>query len=281
MAKAQGIIGNFKGKIGNTVGYQLTSSNNKQTQGIRIYQPNVKNPKTSAQAEQRAKLAPINATYRALKMVIDRGNEGLPYGNKSRLAWLKQAFKAPHMPWFEKGVVISAPVGCQLTKGSLGSLNYGATNDTINVDVTNLEASTDVSTIGKISAALLAAYPMLKEGDQLTFVFIAATSTALDSSVVSFVIDSKSTVAANTLFVNVSAKSDKILFEGQSTADAGAVIVSREGDNGQHLRSTEYINFANDITSAAPYDADSKTAAIKSYMASGATNTDWEQEPID
>ena len=52
MAKAQGIIGNFKGKVGNMVGYQLTDSNNKQTQGIRIYQPNVKNPKTSAQAEQ-------------------------------------------------------------------------------------------------------------------------------------------------------------------------------------------------------------------------------------
>ena len=281
MAKAQGIIGNYKGKIGNTVGYQLTSSNNKQTQGIRIYQPNVKNPKTSAQAEQRAKLAPINATYRALKMVIDRGNEGLPYGNKSRLAWLKQAFKAPHMPWFEKGAVINVPVGCQLTKGSLGSLNYGASSDTLNVDVANLEASTDVSTIGKISAALLAAYPMLKVSDQLTFVFISTTSNTMDSSVVSFVIDSTSTVAAKTLFVNVTAGSGKILFEGQSNADAVALIVSREGDNGQHLRSTEFIKFASGITSAAPFDADSKTAAIKSYMASGAANTDWEQEPID
>lgn len=281
MAKAQGIIGNFKGKIGNSVGYQLTSSNNKQTQGIRIYQPNVKNPKTSAQAEQRAKLAPINATYRALKMIIDRGNEGLPYGNKSRLAWLKSAFKAPHMPWFEKGAVITAPVGCQLTKGSLGSLNYEATPDTINVDVAELQDSTDVSTIGKISAALLAAYPMLKEGDQLTFVFITVDSSTMVSSVVSFVLDSTSTVAANTLFESVQAGPGRILFEGQSSADASAVIVSREGDNGQHLRSTEYIKFSHGVTAAAPYDAASKTAAIKSYMASGATNTDWEQEPID
>lgn len=280
MAKAQGIIGNFKGKIGNTVGYQLTSSNNKQTQGIRIYQPNVKNPKTSAQAEQRAKLAPINVTYRALKMVIDRGNEGLPYGNKSRLAWLKQAFKAEKMPWFEKGAVIYAPVGCQLTKGSLSSLLYGATSDTIDIDVTDLEASADVTTIGKISTILLAAYPMLKDGDQLTFVFITATSTTMESSVVSFVIDTTSTVAVDTIFASVTAGSGKISFEGVVTADAGAVIVSREGDNGQHLRSTEFIKFANGVTNTAPYDADSKTAAIESYMASGAANTDWAEESI-
>ena len=110
MAKGIGLIGNFKGKVGNMVGYKLTDSNSGNTQGIRVYQPIVKNPKTAAQAEQRAKLAPINATYRALKMVIDRGNEGLPYGNKSRLAWLKQAFKAEHMPWIEKGSVVNACV---------------------------------------------------------------------------------------------------------------------------------------------------------------------------
>ena len=74
MAKGIGLIGNFKGKVGNTVGYKLTASNNGQTQGIRVYQPIVKNPKSAGQAEQRAKLLAVNATYRALKKVIDRGN---------------------------------------------------------------------------------------------------------------------------------------------------------------------------------------------------------------
>ena len=91
MAKGIGLVGNFKGKVGNMVGYKLSDSNTGNTQGIRVYQPIVRNPKTSAQAEQRAKLAPINATYRALKMVIDRGNESKPYGNASRIAWLKKA----------------------------------------------------------------------------------------------------------------------------------------------------------------------------------------------
>ena len=81
MAKGIGLIGNFRGKVGNMVGYNLKDSNNKQTQGVRVYQPVVKNPKTYAQAEQRAKLSPINATYRALKPIIDRGQESKAYGN--------------------------------------------------------------------------------------------------------------------------------------------------------------------------------------------------------
>ena len=75
MAKGTGLIGNFKGKVGNTVGYKLAASNNGQTQGIRVYQPIVKNPKSAGQAEQRAKLLAVNTTYRSLKMVSDRGNE--------------------------------------------------------------------------------------------------------------------------------------------------------------------------------------------------------------
>lgn len=280
MAKGIGLIGNFKGKVGNMVGYKLSDSNTGNSQGIRVYQPIVRNPKTSAQAEQRAKLAPINATYRALKMVIDRGNEGLPYGNKSRLAWLKQAFKAEKMPWFVKGAIISAPVGCQLTKGSLASLAYAASVDGINVEVTQVTSSSDVTTIGKISTLLLAGYPTLKEGDQLTFVYMTATEDNLKSSVVSFVIDSKSAVAASTLFASVTATDNGIQFEGVMTADACALIVSREGANGEHLRSTEYLKFAGNITSAAPYDKTSKAAAVESYMNSAGANSDWAEESI-
>ena len=276
MAKAQGIIGNFKGKIGNTVGYQLTSSNNKQTQGIRIYQPNVKNPKTSAQAEQRAKLAPINATYRALKMVIDRGNEGLPYGNKSRLAWLKQAFRATTMPWYVKGAAITMPVGCQLTKGSLPGISYIATEDGLTIDCSGVKAETVVNTIGKISEALLAGYPALKAGDQITLVVAGPRNEALDATVTSFVIDTADATAIS----GITAAVDKILFVGNGIKDSGAVIVSREGANGEHLRSSSFLYIDDGLATEAPYDAASKTAAIESYMASGAANTDWAEESI-
>ena len=59
MGKSVGFIGNFKGKLGNAVGYKVSQSNSGTNQGVRVYQPNIKNPKSAAQAEQRAKYAPI------------------------------------------------------------------------------------------------------------------------------------------------------------------------------------------------------------------------------
>ena len=276
MAKSQGIIGNFKGKVGNMVGYQLTDSNNKQTQGIRIYQPNVKNPKTSAQAEQRAKLAPINATYRALKMIIDRGNEGLPYGNKSRLAWLKQAFKAENMPWFEKGASISQPVLCQVTKGSLAHIFTPLNDDEIiKLPVKGIVGTE--TTVGAVATAILASYSSLQAGDQLTAVTIDAQGGTLVPHITSIVLDPLSTSA---LPADVAVEEMKVTFPGvENTAICGCLIVSREGANGEHLRSTESLikmaGYDPDV-----YGNDSKTAAIESYMASGAANTDWAEESI-
>ena len=276
MAKAIGLIGNFKGKVGNMVGYQIPDSNTGNTQGIRIYQPVVKNPKTSAQAEQRAKLAPINATYRALKSIIDRGNEGLPYGNKSRLAWLKSAFKAEKMPWIEKGKFVNFPVGCQLTKGSLQSLNFGLNGEFLDIVATGVTSETSVDTVGAFSNALIAANPFLKAGDQLTFVVAENPHNYNDFTVFSIVLNTTSTEALS----GFAAGTDKISYEAGDVISAYTVIVSREGESGQHLRSTELLQIPSAISSAAPYDSTSKTAAIESYMASAAGSTDWAEESI-
>ena len=280
MAKGIGLIGNFKGKVGNTVGYKLTASNNGQTQGIRVYQPIVKNPKSAGQAEQRAKLLAVNATYRSLKMVIDRGNEGLPYGNKSRLAWLKTALTAQQMPWIEKGSVVSAPVVCQLTKGSLPGVSFSATSDNIKVDVLGVTSATTMTTIGQLTTALMAAYPNLKKGDQLTFVFMPFEAKGLQSEVVSIVLDSKSADTLSSHFGAVTAIDDAITFEGHIGADFGAVIVSRLGDNGEHLRSNTTLAIEAGMVESAPYDEISKDEAIASYRASAASNSDWAEESI-
>ena len=276
MAKGTGLIGNFKGKVGNTVGYKLSASNNGQTQGIRVYQPIVKNPKTAAQAEQRAKLLAVNATYRALKMVIDRGNEGLPYGNKSRLAWLKGALKSTQMPWFEKGSVVTSPVGCPLTKGSLAGLGYQAGEDQITLLVPGVTQAADVSTVGKVSTLIKAGYPTVQDGDQVTIVKAGEYNELLTAEVMSFVID---TTSAESL-EGASADNDKIVFEAKGTCVAGAVILSREGSNGEHLRSTTSLKIDADVLQSAPYDDDSKDAAIASYRASAASNNDWAEESI-
>lgn len=276
MAKGTGLIGNFKGKVGNTVGYKLSASNNGQTQGIRVYQPIVKNPKTAAQAEQRAKLLAVNATYRALKMVIDRGNEGLPYGNKSRLAWLKGALKAEQMPWIKKGMTVTAPVLATLTKGSLPSISYSAKNDNLDIACAGVTTESTVGTVGAISTLLKAAYSFLQDGDQITILSCGEMNGALQSEVFSFVIDTTSA----TVFTKLTAGAGVLQYEPEFSAPGYAVIVSREGANGEHLRSTAALMMASTYTSSVPFDADSKAAAIESYRASAANNSDWAEESI-
>lgn len=276
MAKGTGLIGNFRGKVGNMVGYNLKDSNNKQTQGVRVYQPIVKNPKTAAQAEQRAKLLAVNATYRALKNVIDRGNEGLPYGNKSRLAWLKTALKAENMPWFEKGSIVNYAVGCPLTKGSLGSLSYSTAGETLRIGVDGVTPATDVSTVGKVSTLLKDYYSFLKDGDQITIVSVESGESSMLPTVHSFIIDTTSS-EGQTYFA---ADSDALTHEGGDIITAYSVIISRLGDNGEHLRSTEIINIPGTITPNAPYNAESKATAIASYRAGDAASGDWAEESI-
>ena len=276
MGKGIGLIGNFKGKVGNTVGYKLSASNTGNTQGIRVYQPIVRNPKTSAQAEQRAKLAPINATYRALKMIIDRGNEGLPYGNKSRLAWLKQAFKAEHMPWFEKGANISVGVPCQVSKGSLVPVSYFNSKGMLQINCASMTTGTEIATIGALSTALKADYPSLQDGDQITTVILRKMNGSLYPEIFSFIIDPTSKTpqtlyAAGQSIIEIDRDSEKVLF---------AVIVSREGANGEHLRSTADLRGYESMFTAAPFDDTSKKAAIASYMSSASANSDWAEESI-
>ena len=276
MAKGIGLIGNFKGKVGNMVGYKLSDSNTGNSQGIRVYQPIVKNPKTSAQAEQRAKLAPINATYRALKMIIDRGNEGLPYGNKSRLAWLKTAFKAEHMPWYVKGAQVKCVVPTQLTKGSLPSLNYDNTTGILNINVEGVSGEASAATIGGVSAILLAAYSTLKAGDQVTIVIAKANNSGLDCSAHSFVINTEDATPQDLL----SLKGETLQIDNDGDKVFYSVIISREGANGEHLRSTEFLEGYAGIYTSAPFDATSKAAAIESYQSATSANADWAEESI-
>lgn len=276
MGKGIGLIGNFRGKVGNMVGYNLKDSNNKQTQGVRVYQPIVKNPKTYAQAEQRAKLAPMNATYRALKAVIDRGQESKAYGNKSRLAWLKDALKAFDGGWFEKGAVIIAPALVPLTKGSLPmSLDVTPSADGWGITF-NVEPDEAPTTVGTLSAALLASYSSLKEGDQLSFVAVASLTSGMQAKVISIVLDSTDTTALDeaVFYCTVS----RVTIEAGIGVAAQCIILSRESENGGHLRSTAVLAATSSYPSSAQ-GATAKEAAIKSYMAAG-TTSDWPEEPI-
>lgn len=280
MAKGTGLIGNFKGKVGNMVGYNLKDSNNKQTQGIRVYQPVVRNPKSYAQAQQRCIMKPINDFYRALKPVISRGQEGKAYGNASRLAWLKDVMKDFQGPWLVKGSTAQWPINCKVTNGSLSGLTLDSVDvNAVIVAIGETTAPASV-TFGAISTELKKSYPLLEDGDQVTFVAICRNGVAMMPVVVSFVIDTTST-EVTTLFEiqsgELSFTNGSNMFNG---CIAGTVIVSREADNGGHLRSTSVMSLSDETSGNDVYQPAAKASAIASYMAAGA-NTDWPQEALE
>lgn len=273
MAKGLGLIGNFRGKLGNAVGYQLKDSNNKQTQGVRVYQPVVKNPKTAGQAEQRARMAVINATYRALKSVIDRGQEGVAYGNKSRLRWLSDAMKSFNGAWYEKGALIGQPALVPIAKGSLAGIPFTMGVDNFTIDCAGVTSSTNLGTIGAVSTALKAGYPNLKDGDQITIVFCSDINGTLEAEVTSIIIDTTSAEVTN-LF---EPGTNTIQFNSNLGGEVATIIVSREGESGQHLRSNATLVVNATVAENAPFNAAAKQKAIASYMTAG-TSVDWPVE---
>jgi hypothetical protein len=209
-------------------------------------------------------------------MIIDRGNEGLPYGNKSRLAWLKKAFKAEAMPWYVKGASMYAPVCCELTKGSLAGVAYENHNGKLQITCEGVTSETPVATIGNVSSLLLAAYPSLKAGDQITLVIVEQINQTIQPTIVSFIINSASTEAQEL----IEAGDGNLFVDRDGDPVCVAVIASREGANGEHLRSTSKLLATAEMLIGAPYDATSKEAAIASYMSSASANADWAEESI-
>lgn len=275
MAKGTGLIGNFKGKVGNMVGYNLKDSNNKQTQGIRVYQPVVRNPKTYAQAEQRCIMKPINDFYRALKPIISRGYEGKAYGNASRLAWLKNVMKTFNGPWLVKGSAEQWPIACQVTAGSLPNLSIEEIQTSaIAISCDFVEAKSGL-TIAEATAALLAHYSFLKEGDQITIAVVLGDEGEMSSSIISFVLSSTDTTQTDFL----SAETSALMVTGFGGIQGVAVIVSREGANGTHLRSNTVFELITSIANNDVYKPAAKETAVRSYMSNGG-NVDWPEESL-
>lgn len=275
MAKGTGLYGNFNGKIGNTVGFKIAQSRNKQNQGVRIYQPSVSNPKTAAQAEQRARVAAVQGTYTMLRNIIDRGNERQPYGYASRVEWLRQAYRSEIFPWYQKGVGIAYPVICPLTFGTLPNINYGVLEDGIEMYIDGINEGTEVNSSDQLSGWLKTTYPFIKDGDQVTFISINLDEFPTKWNIVSIIVDERRQDKLDGFY----SKKDAIQWTPSSTYGISSVIISREGANGQHLRSTSSLKMVDYYRNEPPYDAASKAAAIASYQNAGAANSDWSEDP--
>lgn len=281
MAKGVGLISTFRGKMGNTVMYRIKDAATKETQGLRVYQPQVSNPQTDYQLDQRIKMAAVNNCYRALKPLIDRGFEGVDYGNLSRREFMKLALTNPYSgPYIIKGSTTPYPVLSPISKGSLPEISGTIGND--GSFVTNIVAlDGNAETVGEVSASLLNAGYL--DGDQVTIVvcFRRDANSPIVNRWGSFFIDTADTRSILDVVPEVESFSSGgqwALFMDEPELLGAAVIVSREGS---HLRSTARFAIAPNAQGFSElYQASAQAPARASYRRAAArTTSDWEEDP--
>jgi len=122
MAKGSA-MGLWRGKKGSSVFYKIKNSNSAQKQGIRERVYEVSNPKSSAQASQRMKMAPAQAFFNALSGILNRGAQGTKYGGLTRQEFMSYALKmTTGFPYVQKGDSLVVPGAYRIAKGSLGDI---------------------------------------------------------------------------------------------------------------------------------------------------------------
>lgn len=306
--------GNFlttivRGKLGNMVGYKVSQSNDKEKQGWRSYVAKVNNPKTAAQARQRMVVGNLTRNYSALKAIISRGFEGIPYGGASYREFLRMNMSsAGNGPYVEKGRKTPVPGPYLISRGSLIPIavtgTEGATIDGVEnmqMPLTDMGAypylAAQATTWGYVSRALIAGNTDVQDGDQLTFVEVCETSNlSYIYRFTSVIVDSTSTAEVTQVGTEVAVKRfgdltfkvtrvqatgiNHIDFRLSREADeqpvAGAVIQSRQGADGQWLRSTASLWTAalDEFNSTDAYEI-----ALASYMNAESRGSDWPTEP--
>lgn len=285
-------MGLWKGKKGSSVFYRIWNTNNKEAQGIREYRAEVRNPQSDGQADQRARLLPAQRIKGALRDIVSRSFQGIPYGSKSRLEFIRQAMRLKEgYPFVTKGYQEPVPGRYIISKGTLRQISATFKNDGFETSLAAGDHSTTAdTTIGDLSSWILESNPDLMEGDQITIVgCLCSLPDAPDVSMYewhyySFILDPTNTeeVAAfpGTDFIapEVQSTTKKIALYGpDDNLAAAAIIISRLGEDGAYLRSTAQLAVADFMS---PFFSPSQAAVTRaSYQTQTTQNsTDWPVE---
>lgn len=292
MAKGS-INGVRKGKKGDSVYYKVSGSNNKEKQGERQYVAKVSNPKSTAQVEQRMKLAPAVNFYRAFRdEVLDHSFQGVKYGGRSHSEFMKLAMKKSldELPYLIKGENQVVPASYVVSKGGLPDIGIVGTRANSFVPTLSLAPMYDISadaTFEEFVTAFLNANPMLQRGDQLTMMQIGHDGPRFFTAVARLVLDStKYEPNANYLTVlesvDLNIDEDGFLIPSISSHDmAGAALIlsrpslSKTNGSVSWLRSTTAFYVVPSVLQDWQRE-EQLNAAIESYQSSAVNPTsDW------
>lgn len=267
-----GAFGFLRKSIG-SVTYRTSTAalDGKKRQVASLKPTSVKNPNTVAQILQRMKMAPAAKFFDALSGILDHSWEGVPYGAKSRLEFMRRAMKndpAVYVPYGYKSV---APGEYEISAGSLPSLPWrkGIVPNTTDTLV-NGDAGITADQAAKLNAI------GIMNGDQITFVALVDRGGVYES------VTSRIIVGADAEFDTVPeefenvAVTEKGLYCPRTDIAAFAAIVSRGKEASTAKRSNEKMLLLGEYKNLLSLEA--MNAAIASYQtqtAYNSLNSDW------
>lgn len=279
MSKSNMLLGLAKGKVGDLVFYRDGGEQRTRTRVI------PKNPRTEAQMTQRVKLANVMPIFRIFAPWL-RESFTSRRSNQSGFNAFSAAAIATS-PYLTKEMAtagVGIPMPCMVSKGVLQQLPFMEVS--VDGEATfGLPYSADVTestTIGQVSAALIAQYPFLANGDKISFLYaqfmpVEDADAAVDRYDVlnrstSLVLDVTSTTLLNGSGYKVV---EGYLFASQHTSLRAtsvlmyAAFTSRVAADGKLQTSTSYAYLSDAAQSL--YDGyrteDSRIDAIMSYKA--------------
>lgn len=203
-----------QGKLANVVGYKNPASSKANNNFYRERVYTVSNPKTQAQASQRAKARPAQIFYNAFERVLNHAFLPSLRASRNRNRFISLAMKLNEMPDLLRGEAFIPFCQYQISAGALGLDNITLAEKfesqpadhrfewqqalqfpNLRIDETlEFEAS---ETIGAVSEELIANTPGLVAGMELTFLAVVAPSDEpyrRVAQVISWVLDPSNTL---------------------------------------------------------------------------------------
>lgn len=196
MAQQLGAI-RFKGKVANVVGFKNSASIKTNNNFVRERATIISNPKSMAQARQRAKTIPAQNFYAAFENVLNHAFLPTERASRNRNAFMSKAMKLNEIPNVVKGNSNFPICRYQVSQGSLGldDLTIGQENSTVIFGLGVSQNWNGDSTIAQISTDVLNSNSSLEEGMELTFIIIAGEAdNDIHAKSFSFVLDKDNTL---------------------------------------------------------------------------------------
>ena len=286
MSKGSLFWSKARGKLGDVVLSQL-----KGQQIARAYQPQVANPRSTLQTDQRILFSNAvkfykHATQNLFKFAYEDKRANESYYN----AFMRKNAKVSMLPTRAQYLNVNYPaIGNQflMSQGSLPSIpyKYDESGGVFQLSLGSVTAAEENMTVGEVSTAFIAS-KFAQAGDIITIVVVSSSISSIDDegrsapswAIVQFIVDSSNTTDFSSYLskqapdINVTATKNSAGIGTIKTSDGGSangfcMIASREVTGQKLLVSDAYLinsKLANEIYQKS-LQPDYRTAALNSW----------------